>query len=332
MSQSFRSVLTRSDRKIRFPGRPPAKDMVWIPGGTFLMGSDRHYPEEAPAHKVEVNSFWMDRFLVTNAQFQKFVKETRYVTFAERPANPDNYPGAKPELLQPSSTVFFRPNQPVDKDNHYNWWSYIPGANWRHPEGPGSSIKGREKHPVVHVAYEDVEAYAKWIGKELPTEAEWEFAARGGLDGAAFSWGDELHPKGKMMANTWQGEFPVENLCSDGYDRTSPIGVFPLNGYGLYDMIGNVWEWTADWYQDHRQIKKSPCCTLVNPRGAAEDDSYDFQMPDIKIPRKVTKGGSFLCAPSYCQRYRPAARMAQPIDTSTCHLGFRLIVRESESQ
>ncbi|PSB22827.1 gliding motility-associated lipoprotein GldK [filamentous cyanobacterium CCP2] len=301
--------------------------MVWIPGGTFLMGSDHHYPEEAPAHKVAVDGFWMDKYLVTNAQFQKFVKATGYITFAERPANPDDYPGAKPELLQPSSTVFVKPDRPVSKSNHYNWWSYVPGANWRHPEGKGSSIKGREQHPVVHLAYEDVEAYARWIGKELPTEAEWEFAARGGLEGAAFAWGDELNPKGKQMANTWQGEFPFENLCTDGYDRTSPIGAFPPNGYGLCDMIGNVWEWTTDWYQEHRQIKKSPCCTTANPRGGERENSYDPQMPEIKIPRKVTKGGSFLCAPSYCQRYRPAARMAQAIDTSTCHLGFRLIVR-----
>lgn len=291
------------------------------------MGSDHHYPEEAPAHKVALNGFWIDKYLVTNAQFQKFAKATGYVTFAERPANPDHYPGAKPELLQPASTVFVKPACLISKDNHYNWWHYVSGANWRYPEGAGSSIKGREQHPVVHLAYEDVEAYAKWIGKELPIEAEWEFAARGGLEGAAFAWGDELNPKGKQMANIWQGEFPVENLCTDGYDRTSPIGVFPPNGYGLYDMIGNVWEWTTNWYQERHQIKKSPCCTASNPRGGEREDSYDPQMPEIKIPRKVIKGGSFLCAPSYCQRYRPAARMAQAIDTSTCHLGFRLIVR-----
>jgi len=322
-------MVSLNTKKIPRVGRPPAKDMVWIPGGTFLMGSDNHYPEEAPAHKVKVDGFWIDRFLVTNAQFQKFVKETGYVTFAERPANPDDYPGAKPELLEPASIVFVKPERPVSKDNHYNWWSYIPGANWRHPEGKGSSIKGREKHPVVHVSYEDVQAYAQWIGKELPTEAEWEFAAQGGLEGAEFAWGEELHPKGKMMANNWQGEFPMENLCSDGYERTSPVGVFPANGYGLYDMIGNVWEWTSDWYQEHRQIEKSPCCTMDNPRGANLEASYDPQMPDIKIPRKATKGGSFLCAPSYCRRYRPAARMPQAIDTSTCHLGFRLIVKNS---
>lgn len=201
--------------------------MVWIPGGTFTMGSDHHYAEEAPAHRVTVDGFWMDKYLVTNAQFQKFVKATGYVTVAERPANPDDYPGAQPDLLEPSSCVFVKPDRPVDKGSHYNWWAYIAGANWRHPEGPGSTIKGRENHPVVHIAYADVEAYARWIGKEIPTEAEWEFAAQGGLENAEFAWGDELHPHSKMMANTWQGEFPWQNLKTDGYEGTSPVGVFP---------------------------------------------------------------------------------------------------------
>jgi len=312
------------------PGRPPAKAMVWVPGGTFTMGADHHYTEEAPAHPVTVDGFWIDPYLVTNSQFQKFVKATGYVTVAERPANPDLYPGAQPDLLQPSSCVFVKPDRPVDKTSHYNWWTYIAGANWRHPEGPGSSIKGRENHPVVHVTYADVEAYAQWIGKAIPTEAEWEFAAWGGLPYAEFAWGDELHPQGKMMANTWQGEFPWQNLKTDGYEGTSPVGAFAPNGYGLYDMIGNTWEWTTDWYQTHGQIKPEDCCgNRVNPRGGDREASYDPQMPEIKIPRKVIKGGSFLCAPSYCRRYRPPARMAEPIDTSTCHLGFRLIVRQS---
>jgi formylglycine-generating enzyme required for sulfatase activity len=294
------------------------------------MGADHHYAEEAPAHPVTVDGFWIDPYLVTNSQFQKFVKATGYVTVAERPANPDLYPGAQPDLLQPSSCVFVKPDRPVDKTSHYNWWTYIAGANWRHPEGPGSSIKGRENHPVVHVTYADVEAYAQWIGKAIPTEAEWEFAAWGGLPYAEFAWGDELHPQGKMMANTWQGEFPWQNLKTDGYEGTSPVGAFAPNGYGLYDMIGNTWEWTTDWYQTHGQIKPEDCCgTRVNPRGGDREASYDPQMPEIKIPRKVIKGGSFLCAPSYCRRYRPPARMAEPIDTSTCHLGFRLIVRQS---
>ena len=312
------------------PGRPQDKAMVWVPCGTFPMGADHHYAEEAPAHPVTVDGFWIDPYLVTNSQFQKFVKATGYVTVAERPANPDLYPGAQPDLLQPSSCVFVKPDRPVDKTSHYNWWTYIAGANWRHPEGPGSSIKGRENHPVVHVTYADVEAYAQWIGKAIPTEAEWEFAAWGGLPYAEFAWGDELHPQGKMMANTWQGEFPWQNLKTDGYEGTSPVGAFAPNGYGLYDMIGNTWEWTTDWYQTHGQIKPEDCCgNRVNPRGGDREASYDPQMPEIKIPRKVIKGGSFLCAPSYCRRYRPPARMAEPIDTSTCHLGFRLIVRQS---
>jgi len=306
-------------------GRPPGKDMVWIPGGTFQMGSNEHYPEEAPVHTVTVNGFWMDQYTVTNKLFQKFVKATGYVTFAERIPNPDDYPGAKPELLTPASVVFQKPSQRVDLANIYNWWHYVAGANWRHPEGPGSSIKKREDHPVVHVAYEDVEAYAKWIGKEIPREAEWEFAARGGLDGAVYVWGNEFSPNGKIMANTWQGEFPIENLLTDGYERTAPVGSFPANGYGLYEMTGNVWEWTTDWYLDHHLPKT--CCGSDQTERVLPEQSYDPQMPDVRIPRKVLKGGSYLCAPNYCLRYRPAARIAQPIDTSTCHVGFRLIFR-----
>lgn len=307
--------------------RPPAKDMAWIAGGTFMMGSDRHYDEEAPAHKVKVDGFWIDKYPVTNAQFQKFVKATGYVTFAERPANPADYPGADPALLQPASIVFTPPTAPVDMGNHYNWWTYVPRANWRHPEGKGSTIKGREKHPVVHVTFEDAQAYATWAGKELPTEAEWELAGRGGLEGKDFAWGDELYPNKRFMANTFQGQFPYQNSAADGYDRTSPVGSFPANGYGLYDMIGNVWEWTTDWYQEHSQIQKPPCCTMANPRGGSAEASYDPNLRGVHIPRKVVKGGSFLCTPDYCKRYRPAARMAQGIDTSTCHMGFRCMVR-----
>ena len=305
---------------------PPDKDMVWIAGGTFVMGSDRHYAEESPAHDVTVGGFWIDKFAVTNEQFSKFVEATGYVTSAERAPNPDDYPGAKPELLQPASVVFCKPKRRVDLRNHYNWWTYVLGANWRHPEGPESSIDGRAQHPVVHIAYEDAEAYAKWIGKEILTEAEWEFAARGGFNSATYSWGEEFTPGGKQMANTWQGEFPWQNLLSDGYERTAPVGQFPANGYGLYDMIGNVWEWTSDWYTAHHPTTK-PCCGSAVPKGGEREQSYDPQTPDIRIPRKVIKGGSFLCAPNYCRRYRPAARMAQPIDTSTCHVGMRLIVR-----
>jgi formylglycine-generating enzyme len=306
---------------------PGISDMVRIPGGNFRMGSDNHYPEEAPAHNVRVNGFWIDRYAVTNEDFARFVDATGYVTLAERPANPDDYPGAKPELLAPSSVVFKKTDGPVDLRNRFNWWTYVPGADWRHPQGPESTLQNRLKHPVVHVAFEDAEAYARWAGKSLPTEAEWEFAARGGLDGAEFAWGEEMMPGGKPMANTWQGEFPWQNLGLDGYEWTAPVGSFPANGYGLYEMTGNVWEWTIDWYQDHGKIKKA-CCTIDNPRGGTPDDSRDPHCSDVRIPRRVMKGGSFLCAPDYCQRYRPAARMAQPVDTSTCHLGFRCVSHE----
>ena len=307
-------------------GKPPAKDMVWIPGGSFMMGSNDHYPEEAPAHPVTVDGFWMDQYVVTNAQFSRFVEETNYVTSAERPPRAEDYPGAKPELLIPASVVFHRPGYRVDLNNHLNWWTYIPDANWRKPLGPESSLKGLAKHPVVHIAYEDAEAYAKWAGKELPTEAEWEFAARGGLDGMEYVWGSEFNPDGKYMTNTWQGEFPNENTLDDGFEWTAPVGTYPPNGYGLYEMAGNVWEWTSDWYLEHNKLPNS-CCGSINPRGGQVEQSYDPCMPEIQIPRRVMKGGSFLCAPNYCRRYRPAARMAQPVDTSTCHLGFRCIVR-----
>jgi formylglycine-generating enzyme required for sulfatase activity len=308
---------------------PDLDEMVFIPSGTFTMGSDHHYPEEAPAHDVSVDGFWIDRHPVTNEDFARFVKVTDYVTFAERAADPLKYPGAKPELLVPSSIVFRKPIHPVDLRNHYNWWFYVPGANWRHPLGPSSSIEKKAAHPVVHVAFEDAQAYARWAGKALPTEAEWEFAARGGLNGAEFSWGDEFTPGGVHLANTWQGEFPYQNLGTDGFEGTSPVGAFPSNGYGLFDMAGNVWEWTVDWYQSHQDIQRS-CCTIHNPRGGALEKSFDPCLPDVPIPRRVTKGGSYLCAPNYCRRYRPAARMAQPIDTSTCHLGFRCIVRATQ--
>jgi formylglycine-generating enzyme required for sulfatase activity len=315
-----------SDAEVVFAADPPFENMVWVPGGTFLMGSDHHYPEEAPAHRVAVDGFWMDRCAVTNDEFQRFVKATGHTTLAERPPDPADYPGAKPEMLVAASTLFVKPMQRVDLGNPYNWWSWVPGANWRHPRGPQSSLRGLGQHPVVHVAWSDVEAYATWAGKELPTEAEWERAARGGLDGAEFSWGDELIPDGRYLANFWQGEFPVENQLLDGHEYTAPVHTFPPNGYGLFEMTGNVWEWTTDWYQDHGQLTHA-CCTIDNPRGGDRDQSLDPCMPDVPIPRRVMKGGSHLCSPNYCQRYRPAARMPQPIDTSTSHLGFRCIVR-----
>jgi len=302
--------------------------MVRIPGGKFLMGSNEHYPEEAPAHRVVVDAFWMDRHTVTNADFRRFVEATGWVTLAERTANAADYPGARPELLVPSSVVFAKPARRVDLGNPGNWWTYVPGANWRHPRGPSSSLQGLWKHPVVHIAYEDAEAYARWVGKDLPTESEWEFAARGGLDGTEFAWpGDELAPQGLHLANTWQGEFPWQNTGEDGFEWTAPVGTFPPNGYGLHDMIGNVWEWTSDWYQEHDKLESRPCCAVRNPRGGAAEHSHDPRTPHVRIPRRVMKGGSFLCAPNYCRRYRPAARMPQPIDTSTCHVGFRCIKR-----
>jgi sulfatase modifying factor 1 len=319
--------MTVLQEPIATAARPSApENMVWIAGGTFRMGSDHHYPEEAPAHNVKVSGFWISKHTVTNAEFRRFVDATGYVTVAERPANPEDYPGAKPELLMPSSVMFRKADGPVDLRNPYNWWTYVPGADWRHPRGPRSSIDTLLDHPVVHIAFEDAQAYAKWRGQELPTEAEWEFAARGGLDEAEFTWGDEYMPGGRPMANTWQGEFPWQNLVEDGYEWTAPVGSFSPNGYGLFDMAGNVWEWTTDWYQDHGRIKKA-CCTIDNPRGGEREQSCDPRTPAIRIPRKVMKGGSYLCAPNYCRRYRPAARMPQPIDTSTCHLGFRCIAR-----
>lgn len=323
---SIRSTISRSD--VESPGPPPYERMVWIPSRTFQMGSEDFYPEEAPVHSVIVDGFWMDQYTVTNTQFRRFVEETGYVTVAERPLNPDDYPGALPEMLVPGSLVFQKPIYRVDVRDYRNWWAYVPGADWRHPEGPRSSLSGRWNHPVVHVAYEDAEAYAAWAGKALPTEAEWEFAARGGLDGATYVWGNHYDPTKKVLANTWQGEFPWQNLLLDRYERTAPIGKFPANGYGLHDMAGNVWQWTTDWYTErHPENARNACCIPVNPRGGAMERSYDPAQPDVRIPRKVLKGGSFLCAPNYCLRYRPAARIAETVETSTCHLGFRCIVR-----
>jgi formylglycine-generating enzyme len=309
------------------PDRAPFPEMIWIPGGTYTMGSDVHYPEEAPAHPVTVDGFWMDETAVTNAEFRRFVEATGHVTSAERPANPDDYPGAKAEMLVPASVVFRRPAYRVDLSNHFEWWAYVPGANWRHPWGPESSIDGLDDHPVVHVNFDDAAAYCAWSGKELPTEAEWERAARGGLEGAEYAWGADFTPDGQHMANTWQGEFPMENRLTDGFEWTAPVRSFPPNGYGLYEMAGNVWEWTVDFYEARHRVPGGCCGVAKNPRGGVAEKSLDPALRGLFIPRKVTKGGSFLCAPNYCRRYRPAARMAQAIDTSTCHLGFRAIVR-----
>jgi formylglycine-generating enzyme required for sulfatase activity len=305
----------------------PYGRMAFIEAGEFAMGSDRHYPEEAPSHRVAVAGFWIDRFPVTNEDFSRFVHDTAHVTVAERDADPADYAGARDDLLVASSVVFRRPKSQVDMANPYNWWRYVPGANWRHPDGPRSTLKGKGRHPVVHVAYEDALAFARWAGKDLPTEAEWEYAARGGLEAQDYAWGSELEPDGRVMANTWHGEFPYRRVPED-HETTSPVGSFPPNGHGLFDMIGNVWEWTSDWYAARHNAPVSSCCSGASTaRGAAREASFDPRTPHVKIPRKVMKGGSFLCAPNYCRRYRPAARMAQPIDTSTCHLGFRCVVR-----
>jgi formylglycine-generating enzyme required for sulfatase activity len=302
--------------------------MTWVPGGAFRMGSPDWYPEERPVHRVEVDGFWMDEHPVTVAEFRRFVKATGYVTVAERPLDPAQYPDADPTLLVPGALVFHRTPGPVDLRDYRAWWSYVPGARWNAPEGPGSTTGGLERHPVTQVAFEDAEAYARWAGKELPTEAEWEFAARGGLDQATYPWGDEFAPKGRMMANTWQGEFPWQNHLLDRYERTSPVRSFPPNGHGLYDVAGNVWEWTADFFTPrHPDEADHACCAPRNPRVATPDGSYDVGRPGETIPRRVTKGGSHLCAPNYCHRYRPAARQGEAVDTSTGHIGFRCIVR-----
>jgi len=303
--------------------------MAWVPGGMFAMGSNDFYPEERPVHRVVVDGFWIDRHPVTVREFRRFVAETGHVTVAERPLNPADYPEADPELLVPGSLVFRPTDGPVDLRNWANWWEYLPGAKWSQPEGPGSSVAGRQRHPVVHIAPEDAEAYATWAGKSLPTEAEWERAARGGLEGAVFAWGDEFTPGGRMMANTWQGEFPWQHFRTDGYERTSPVGSFDPNAYGLYDMTGNVWEWTADFFTPHHSDEAmSPCCVPQNPRVREPGDSLVAGQPGAHIPRRVIKGGSHLCAPNYCLRYRPAARQAEAVDTSTGHIGFRCVVRQ----
>ena len=291
--------------------------MMWIPSGTFRMGSEEGLPDEGPVHEVTLNGFWMDKTEVTNEEFAKFVKETGYVTVAERAPDPKDFPDAPPEALVPGSVVFTPPAGRISLDNHFQWWSYVPGANWKHPEGPGSSIAGREKHPVVHVAWEDAAAYAKWAGKRLPTEAEWEYAARGGLDGKPYVWGEEKLPEGKFLGNIWQGEFPVQNSAVDGFSGLAPVASFPPNGYGLYDMAGNVWEWCADWYrpESYEQLAK------LNPKGP--ESSFDPQEPGM--PKRVMRGGSFLCSDVYCTGYRPSARMKSSPDTGLSHTGFRCV-------
>ena len=314
---------------------PRPKSMLWVPGGTFSMGSADFYPEERPVRTVAVDGFWLDEHPVTVAEFRRFVRETGYVTVAERPPDPEQYPDADRALLVPGSLVFYPTHGPVDLRDVSRWWRYTPGASWRHPRGPGSTLHGLDRHPVTHVAAADADAYAAWAGKELPTEAEWEFAARGGLEGAVFAWGDEMTPGGRAMANTWQGEFPWQDLKPPHKRGTSPVASFPPNGYGLFDMTGNVWEWTSDYFPvpsrqgPSRQGPSAPhgCCAPADPRAACAEDAVAPDEPGGHLPRRVIKGGSHLCAPNYCLRYRPAARQGEAIDTSTAHLGFRCVLR-----
>lgn len=295
--------------------------MTWVEGGEFRMGSAAFYPEEAPVHAVEVDGLWVDRHPVTVSDFRHFVDATGHVTLAEKTPDPEQYPGADPALLVPGSLVFQKAPHRVRLEDYRQWWAYVPGADWRHPGGPDTDLRGRDRHPVTHVAHEDAAAYAAWAGKALPTEAEWEYMARGGLDQALFAWGDDERPGGRLMTNSWQGEFPWQNHGANGYEGTSPVGKFPPNGYGLYDVTGNVWEWTDDFFSHHAADPEKACCVPRNPRVEVAEENGE------PIPRRVIKGGSHLCAPNYCLRYRPAARQGEAVDTSTGHLGFRCVLR-----
>ena len=301
------------------PARP---GMAWIPGGAFLMGSDRHYPEEAPVRRVAVDGFWLDSAPVTVADFARFVAETGHVTVAERAPDPAAYPGADPALLVPGSIVF-RPEAATRQPG--SWWRFVPGACWRRPEGAGDVTGARARHPVTQVAFADAAAYAAWAGKVLPTEAEWERAARGGHEGADYAWGEAFAPEGRRLANTWPGPFPARG--EPGPDRygTSPVGAFPAGGFGLSDMIGNVWEWTADFWSPRHPA--GACCAAADPRVTDPAGSYDASQPAVRIPRRVLKGGSHLCAPNYCRRYRPAARHPEMEDSAATNIGFRCAVR-----
>jgi formylglycine-generating enzyme required for sulfatase activity len=303
--------------------------MIEIPAGRFAMGSERFYPDEGPVREVEVDAFAIDRGPVTVAEFARFVADTDYATVAERPPDPAEYPGVDPALLVPGAIVFHPTPGPVPLDNPGRWWAYVPGACWRRPEGPGSDVADRGDHPVTQVAFADATAYARWAGKELPTEAEWEYAARGGLSGTTFAWGDEERPDGELMANHWQGDFPWRNTGARGWRGTSPVGTFPPNGFGLADVAGNVWEWTVDFYAPHGAGAASPCCMPRNPRVDTPEQSRDPLNPESPIPRRVLKGGSHLCAPTYCLRYRPAARQGEAVDSATTHIGFRCVRRPS---
>jgi sulfatase modifying factor 1 len=303
------------------PGEAPP-GMTWIPGGTFWMGCENcGMPDALPSHLVSVDGFWMDRTPVTNAEFERFVAETRYLTVAERPLDPREFPGVPRDKLVPGSAVFRPTASPVALDNPLQWWRYTPGANWRHPDGPGSRVQDRADHPVVHVALEDVLAFAKWAGKRLPTEAEFEFAARGGLDQQKYPWGNELQPGGKPMANIWHGRFPERDRGDDGFAGTSPVTAFPPNGFGLYDMGGNVWQWCSDWYRPDTYVSRAQAGVTRNPQGPAE--SYDPNEPGAA--KRVLRGGSYLCTDQYCARYLVGSRGKSEISSGTSNLGFRLV-------
>ena len=338
-SSSAASTFGPTISNTRAAPTPASSGMVWIPGGEFSMGAldppaageaAMHGAADArPIHRVYVDGFWMDRTDVTNEQFGKFVTATRYVTVAERKPRPEDYPGAPPENLVAGSVIFSPPDHPVPLNNQLQWWSYVKGANWQHPEGPDTNLKGREKYPVVHIAYEDAVAYANWAGKRLPTEAEWEFAARGGLSGKSLPWGDSFRPKGKWMANTHQGHFPDHDSGEDGYAGISPVSKFPPNGYGLYDMAGDVWQWTSDWYRpDYYQQLASANAVARNPQGP--DSSYDPSEPRQK--KRVQRGGSFLCTDQYCSRYVVGTRGKGEVTTGTNHVGFRCVKSATQAK
>lgn len=305
--------------------RPPP-GMRPIQGGTFAMGSEAFYPEEAPMRRVSVDAFWIDETPVTQRQFDQFVRATGHKTVAETPPDSRLYRGMTAAMARPGSLVFRPSAGPVYLGDPWLWWEFRAGADWRRPLGAQGPAKGLKDHPVVHIAHADAEAYAAWAGKALPSEAEWEFAARGGLEDAAYAWGEELAPDGRWLANYWRGEFPWQKLDVDDWSRTSPVRSFPANGYGLHDMIGNVWEWTDDWYAQP-EAPTMACCVPANPRGPAFEASLDPDLPDLAIGRKVVKGGSHLCADNYCRRYRPAARQPHALDSSASHIGFRCVIR-----
>ena len=311
----------------------PAPDgMVWIPGGEFSMGcadprgkpfgGQDPMPDTRPIHRVSVDGFWMDRTEVTNDQFAAFVAATGYLTVAEQVPKAVDFPDAPPENLVAGSIVFAPPDGPVPLDDHYRWWAWVPGADWRHPTGPSSSIEGRGDDPVVQIAWDDAVAFARWAGKRLPTEAEWEFAARGGLSGAMYPWGDSFHPDGRTMANTWQGRFPGENTAEDGFAAASPVATFPPNDYGLHDVSGNVWEWCADWYRPDTYVRVAAAGAVArNPRGP--DTSHDPQEPGQA--KRVLRGGSFMCTDQYCSRYVVGTRGKGEVSSGANHIGFRCV-------